>query len=155
MVYSVNGLVCCLLQVTFHSLTIEPRGTNHLTSTFIANSYFPVVPILASDFHKSIELINLTITVYMVFQAICMSPDFLNDALKDIPPVPVLLFWGTLSDHIGRRPIYLACLLVVCLVSIGLALVPTSKYWLLLLLRCLQATGSASAIALGSLSFPE
>lgn len=101
-------------------------------STFIANSYFPVVPILASDFHKSIELINLTITVYMVFQAI------------------FLLFWGTLSDHIGRRPIYLACLLVVCLVSIGLALVPTSKYWLLLLLRCLQATGSASAIALGA-----
>lgn len=31
----------------------------------------------------------------------------------------------------------------------GLALVPTSDYWLLLLLRGVQAAGSASTIALG------
>ena len=79
MVYSFNGLVCCLLQVTFLSLSTEPRGTNHFVSTFIANSYFPAIPILATEFHKSVELINLTITVFMVFQGICMYPDFLND----------------------------------------------------------------------------
>jgi hypothetical protein len=42
-----------------------------------------------------------------------------------------------------------ACLLTLSLSCVGLALVPTSDYWLLMLLRCLQATGSASTIALG------
>jgi MFS family permease len=59
------------------------------------------------------------------------------------------MFWGTLADRVGRRPIFLACLLVLCLVCIGLALVPTSAYWLLMLLRCIQAAGSASTVALG------
>jgi MFS family permease len=32
---------------------------------------------------------------------------------------------------------------------IGLALCPTNAFWLLILLRCLQAAGCASTIALG------
>ena len=59
------------------------------------------------------------------------------------------MFWGTLSDRWGRRPMMVACLLTLSLSCVGLALVPTSDYWLLMLLRCLQATGSASTIALG------
>lgn len=57
--------------------------------------------------------------------------------------------WGTLSDRWGRRPIIFACLAVLSLSCVGLALVPTSAYWLLVFLRCVQATGSASTIALG------
>ena len=34
--------------------------------------------------------------------------------------------------------------------TLGLALVPTNAYWLLMLLRCLQAAGSASTVALGA-----
>lgn len=60
------------------------------------------------------------------------------------------MFWGTLADRWGRRPMFLACLLVLSLSCIGLALVPTNAYWLLMLLRCLQAAGSASTIALGA-----
>ena len=67
--------------------------------------------------------------------------------LNDLAP----MFWGTLSDRWGRRPITFACLVTLSLSSVGLALVPTSTYWLLMLLRCLQATGSASTIALGNL----
>ena len=67
--------------------------------------------------------------------------------LNDLAP----MFWGTLSDYYGRRPIMFACLASLSLSSVGLALVPTSAYWLLMLLRCLQATGSASTIALGNL----
>ena len=59
------------------------------------------------------------------------------------------MFWGTISDYYGRRPITAACLLVLSLSCIGLALVPTSAYWLLMLLRCLQAAGSASTVAIG------
>ena len=61
------------------------------------------------------------------------------------------MVWGTISDHIGRRPISAACLLILSLSCIGLALVPTSAYWLLMVLRCLQAAGSASTIAIGKI----
>ncbi|KAF8481814.1 MFS general substrate transporter [Russula ochroleuca] len=101
-------------------------------SPFTANIYFPAIPIISRDFHKSVELINLTVTMYMVMQG--LSP----------------MFWGTLSDRWGRRPMMFACLLTLSLSCIGLALVPTSAYWLLMLLRCLQATGSASTVALGA-----
>lgn len=59
------------------------------------------------------------------------------------------MLWGPLSDHVGRRPVSAICLLILTLSCVGLALVPTSDYWLLMLLRCLQATGSASTIAIG------
>lgn len=59
------------------------------------------------------------------------------------------MLWGLLADRLGRRPIFLACLLVLSAACIGLALVPTSDYWLLMLLRCIQAAGSASTVALG------
>ncbi|KAG1828129.1 major facilitator superfamily domain-containing protein [Suillus variegatus] len=103
-----------------------------LFSPLTANVYFPAIPTIALAFHRSIESINLTVTAYMVLQGI--SP----------------MFWGTMADRFGRRPIFLACLLVLCLSCIGLALVPTSAYWLLMLLRCIQAAGSASTVALGA-----
>ena len=61
------------------------------------------------------------------------------------------MIWGTISDYVGRRPITAACLLILSLACIGLALVPTSAYWLLLVLRCLQAAGSASTLAIGNI----
>lgn len=44
----------------------------------------------------------------------------------------------------------MACLLVLSLSCVGLALVPTNAYWLLMVLRCVQAAGSASTTALGA-----
>lgn len=44
---------------------------------------------------------------------------------------------------------FLACMLALSLSCVGLALVPVNAYWLLMLLRCIQAAGSASTIALG------
>ncbi|KAF8560011.1 MFS general substrate transporter [Imleria badia] len=103
-----------------------------LFSPLTANIYLPAIPAIAAAFNKSIELINLTVTVYMVLQGV--SP----------------MLWGLLADRLGRRPIFLACLLVLSAACIGLALVPTSDYWLLMLLRCIQAAGSASTVALGA-----
>jgi MFS family permease len=59
------------------------------------------------------------------------------------------MVWGTLSDRRGRRPLFLLCLLILAVSCVGLALVPTDAYWLLMLLRCIQAAGSASTVALG------
>lgn len=43
-----------------------------------------------------------------------------------------------------------ACMLILCVICIGIAVMPTDAYWLLMLLRCLQAAGSASTVALGT-----
>jgi hypothetical protein len=36
-----------------------------------ANIYFPAIPVLSDSFGKSTELLNQTVTVYLVFQGIC------------------------------------------------------------------------------------
>ncbi|KAF2797294.1 MFS general substrate transporter [Melanomma pulvis-pyrius CBS 109.77] len=97
-----------------------------------ANIYFPAIPTIAKAFNKSTDLINQTVTVYLVFQGI--SP----------------MLWGPVSDRRGRRPVYLVCLSILVGSSIGMALCPTDSFWLLLLLRCFQSGGSASTIALGA-----
>lgn len=58
------------------------------------------------------------------------------------------MVWGTLGDYWGRRPLFLLCMLILALSSMGLALTPTSAYWLLMLLRAVQAGGSASTVSL-------
>jgi hypothetical protein len=41
------------------------------TSPLPANIYFPAIPTLAQVFGKSTELINVTVTVYLVMQGVC------------------------------------------------------------------------------------
>lgn len=60
------------------------------------------------------------------------------------------MLWGPISDRYGRRLVYLVCLSILVLSSIGMALCPTNHFWLLLFLRCFQSGGSASTIALGA-----
>ena len=103
-----------------------------LYSPLPANIYFPALPTLAQVFHESTEAMNQTVTAYLVMQGI--SP----------------MLWGTLSDRYGRRPVFLICLTILIGSCIGLALCPTSAFWLLIVLRLLQAAGCASTIALGA-----
>ncbi|ETN43803.1 uncharacterized protein HMPREF1541_11127 [Cyphellophora europaea CBS 101466] len=99
-------------------------------SGFASNIYFPAIPNIAHDLSVSTELINLTVTSYLIFQAFAPS------------------LWGPISDVKGRRTAYLGTFIVFLGACIGLAL--TSTYATLLVLRCLQSTGSASTIAIGS-----
>lgn len=75
-------------------------------------------------------MVNLTVTMYMIFQGIAPS------------------FWGSLADSWGRRPVYIMTFLIYLLACIGLAC--TKNYETLLALRMLQAIGSSSAIAVGA-----
>lgn len=75
-------------------------------------------------------MVNLTVTVYMIFQG--LSPSF----------------WGSLADSWGRRPVYLSTLIVYMGSCVGLALAP--NFATLLILRMLQAFGSSSVIAIGA-----
>ncbi|KAJ6511659.1 major facilitator superfamily domain-containing protein [Mycena vulgaris] len=117
-------------------------------SPLSVNIYFPAIPTLAAAFNKSIELINLTVTLNMVFQGICRTTPLF--AINRTYPPAAPMFWGTLSDTYGRRHMFILCLLLLALSCVGLALTPTKDYWLLLFLRCFQAAGSASTVAIGA-----
>lgn len=97
-------------------------------SPFTAFVYFPAIQSIASDYEVSIELMNITVTVYLIVQGI----------------VPTLL--GDFSETVGRRPVYLAAFAIYCSASIGLAL--QRDYAALLILRMLQSAGSSGTIAL-------
>ena len=99
-------------------------------SPLSANIYFPALPQLSSAMHVSTELINLTITSYMIFQG--LSP----------------AVFGDLSDAFGRRPAYVIAFTIYLAANIGLA--TQNSYAALLVLRCLQSTGSSVTIALGN-----
>ncbi len=75
--------------------------------------------------------------MYLVFQAVTPS------------------FFGAASDSFGRRPILLLVLTIYLGANIGLALMPTSAYWLLLFLRAIQATGGSAVIAIGAGSISD
>lgn len=108
--------------------------TTILTSTMLASPltatiYLPLLPLLATHFHVSIQAINLTITLYLVFQAI--SP----------------LLFATASDSFGRRPVLLLTYAVYTVASLGLALNKRS-YAALLVLRAVQSLGASAVLAI-------
>lgn len=75
------------------------------------------------------SLATLTITVYMIVQGI--AP----------------LFWGSFSDVIGRRPVFIGTFIVYLAANIALGL--SDNYVELLMVRGLQAAGSAATISIG------
>ncbi|KAI8642182.1 putative MFS transporter [Parasitella parasitica] len=99
-------------------------------SPFSTNIYFPALSMIEKDLNITERMVNLTITMYMVFQGIAPS------------------FWGSLADSFGRRPVYIATFFIYLSACIGLAL--TKNFETLLSLRMLQAIGSSSAIAVGA-----
>ncbi|GAB5590407.1 hypothetical protein Unana1_05307 [Umbelopsis nana] len=105
-------------------------ATAGFLSTLSANIYFPALGVIQNDLHTTPELINLTVSIYMVFQG--LSPSF----------------WAPLADQWGRRPVYLATTTVYLVSNIALALAP--NYPAVLVFRMLQAFGSGPVIALGA-----
>lgn len=95
-------------------------------SPFSAYTYFPALEYIADDLNTTIKLLNLTITAYLIVQAVA----------------PV--FCGGLADQMGRRPVYLAVLLVYLLGCLGLAL--QRNYAALLVLRMVQSAGSSGRV---------
>ena len=119
-----------LFYLSFHSHSELSSLPVQFHSPLTANIYFPAIPQLADAFHRSTEDIDLTVTVYMIVQGIAPT------------------FWGNFADRKGRRPSFIVCLLILAFACLGIARTPTKDYWLLIVLRCLQAAGSASTIAL-------
>ncbi|KAL9935134.1 hypothetical protein V8E36_006210 [Tilletia maclaganii] len=99
-------------------------------SPMTANVFLPALPSVARDLDVTLEQVNLAIFIFMIGQG--LSPLFLG---------------GT--DSMGRRGIYITCLLIYAGANAGLANLPNKDYAGLLVLRFMQACGSASMIAIG------
>ena len=99
-------------------------------SPLSANIYFPALNTLARDFNVSAAGINLTITTYMIFQGLAPT------------------IFGDLADMAGRRPAYLIGFTIYIAACVGIAC--CQNYASLLVLRCIQSTGSSGTIALAS-----
>lgn len=110
-----------------HLLTLL-LGLTAITSPLTATIYFPLLPLLSSHYGVSTQAINLTIAIYIIFQAI--SP----------------ALFATLSDSLGRRIVFLLTLTLYVLSNLGLA-VEQNSYAALLALRTLQSLGASATFA--------
>ncbi|CAI6334388.1 unnamed protein product [Periconia digitata] len=105
-------------------------ATSSLFSPVSSMIYLPALDVLADYYHVSITRINLSVTTYMILQA--LAP----------------MFFGDMADQLGRRPIYITTLTIYVAANIGLA--TQSDYGALLVLRALQSSGSSGTVALGN-----
>ncbi|KAG2730804.1 hypothetical protein G9P44_005953 [Scheffersomyces stipitis] len=99
-------------------------------STASSPIYFPALPTLTAYFHTTPSVMNLSVVAYLVFQGIA-------------PTVS-----SNLADNFGRRPVILACILIF--IAACIAISRTNVYWLLAVLRCVQAAGIGPVIAISS-----
>ncbi|KAL4740274.1 major facilitator superfamily domain-containing protein [Aspergillus similis] len=99
-------------------------------SPLSSNIYFPAINTISDDLGVNASLVALTITVYMVVQGIAPS------------------LFGALSDSTGRRITFTVSLAIYTAANLALAF--TSSYAMLMLLRGLQAAGSAATISIGA-----
>lgn len=100
-----------------------------LASSLTANIYLPLILLLAEQYHASAQAINLTITVYVIFQGISAS------------------FWSPLSDVFGRRPVFIITFGLYTAASLGLAF-SQGSYTALILLRATQSVGGSAVISI-------
>ncbi|TAQ90919.1 hypothetical protein B7494_g812 [Chlorociboria aeruginascens] len=99
-------------------------------SPFSTQIYFPALNTIAKALNVSDSKINLTMTTYMIFQAI--APAFI----------------GGFSDSAGRRIAFVVCFIIYIAADIGLAI--QSNYTALLVLRMVQSAGSSGTVALAN-----
>ncbi|CEH14173.1 Synaptic vesicle transporter SVOP and related transporters (major facilitator superfamily) [Ceraceosorus bombacis] len=100
-------------------------------SPLTANAILPVLSEISRDLNVPIEDATLSVTIFAVGQGI-------------FP-----LIFGSYTDLAGRRPIFFICLIIYAVANVVLANLPDS-YPGLLVLRLIQAMGSASLISIGA-----
>lgn len=96
---------------------------------FAIDTYLPAFNMIAGDLEVDPVLMQHTLSVYLLSFA-CMS-----------------LFWGTLSDTFGRRPVIIASLMIFLAGSIGSAMAPS--YGWLLFFRGLQGCSAGAGRIVG------
>ncbi len=93
------------------------------------DTYLPSMPAIGAEFGVGPVAVQQTLSVFLFTFAFMM------------------LFYGTLSDSFGRRPVILAALMVYTLASIGAALAPSFGW--LLVFRALQGLSAGAGSVIG------
>lgn len=88
--------------------------------------YLPIVPAMPAILGTTPGVVQLTLTLYMIMLGVGQ------------------IIFGPLSDRFGRRPILIGGVLVFAATSLALAM--TTSAWLFVLLRLMQATGTAAML---------
>jgi len=114
--------------LNIRTLTLMLAGLAML-GPFSIDTYLPAFGKIASDFGVEDVLMQHTLSVYLLSFAV-MS-----------------LFWGTLSDTFGRRPVIIASLVLFGIGSVGSALAPS--YGWLLFFRGLQGCSAGAGRVVG------
>lgn len=104
-------------------------GFAAITSPLTATCYLPLLPLLRVHFSTSAQAINMTLTIYIIFQA--LSP----------------AIFGPFSDSVGRRLVFMITLALYAVGNLGLAF-NKSSYPTLLVLRALQSLGASAALSI-------
>ena len=107
-------------QKSYITVLVAFAGMFSPLSSFI---YYPAIGSIARGLQTTVELVNLTITSYMIVSGV----------------VPSLI--GNASDVLGRRPVYLFAIALYLCANVGLAL--QRSFPALLVLRMLQSAGSS------------
>jgi len=112
------------------TLIVALGAIGALLSPLTANIYYPALIDLARDLGVSYNDINLSVTVYLIFQGIAPT------------------FTASIADAKGRRPAYVLCFTFYLAANIGLSL--QNSYAGLMALRCLQSAGSSGMVTFGN-----
>lgn len=88
--------------------------------------YLPIVPAMPEILGTTPEVVQLTLTLYMIMLGVGQ------------------IIFGPLSDRFGRRPILIGGVFVFAVTSLALAV--TTSAWLFVLLRLVQAAGAAAML---------
>lgn len=104
-------------------------GCSMFFSPFTVNIYFPCLEQLQHAVGVNSSLINLTITTFVIVQAVAPA------------------FFGDMADNLGRRPVYLVTFSIYVCANLALAL--QSNYAALMVLRGLQSLGCSATVAIG------
>lgn len=101
-----------------------------LCAPFSTTCIFSATPEIASDFHTTGTIINVTNAVYLVMMAI--SP----------------LYWGPMSQIYGRKPIYIASSFGYFIGSLGTSV--SVNLAMFIVFRCITAFAGTSFLAVGA-----
>jgi DHA1 family bicyclomycin/chloramphenicol resistance-like MFS transporter len=110
------------------NLTLVLAGLAML-GPFATDTFLPSFPAIGTHFDVSSVLVQQTLSVYLAAYAF------------------MTLFYGTLSDSFGRRPVILASLLIFAVGSIGAAFAPSFGW--LLFFRGMQGASAGAGRVIG------
>ncbi|KAG0318150.1 hypothetical protein BGZ99_005841 [Dissophora globulifera] len=97
--------------------------------------YLPAVLQVKDDLHTTSSIISATLSVYVLFMGI----------------MPV--FWASLCEYYGRRPIYLVSMMIFILGSLLAAI--SHNVWVFFVMRGIQAFGASSVLSVGGGSLSD